>query len=94
MSALTGTVIDGSTRHPLPGVSVTATDMQQRAKTVDTDAAGDYHLEGLESGIYTLQFAMDGYVPYTRDDIELQMNRTIRVNAELLPMGTAGEAGS
>jgi len=95
MSALEGTVIDAKTRKPLAGVSVTATDtLPQSGTTVHTDAAGNYHLGTLEPGIYTLQFAMDGYDPYTRDGIELQMNRTIRVNGELLPTSVGAAASS
>jgi hypothetical protein len=95
MSALEGTVIDAKTKKSLAGVSVTATDTPlQSGTTVDTDGVGNYAFADLPPGTYTLQFEMDGYFPYTRDDIELKLNRTLRVNAELLPTSVGGEADS
>jgi hypothetical protein len=94
MSTLVGTVIDAKDKEPLPGVSVTASTPQWPGKTVVTDAVGNYSLADLQPGIYTLQFVMDAYRTYTRDDIELQMNRTLRVNVELLPDITDAAASS
>jgi hypothetical protein len=79
-------VLDAATKKPIANAAVTATSpMLQGEQTVPTDAAGDYSIHDLPAGTYTLQMDADGYRPYTRSDIVLHMNLTIRINAELLP---------
>lgn len=85
-SVIIGTIVNAETRHKLPDVVVTATSPSlQGEQTVVTDSDGGYRIPQLPAGIYTLRMEADGYKPYTRGNVALQENQTIRVNAELLP---------
>ncbi|MDY7229230.1 TonB-dependent receptor [Hyalangium rubrum] len=88
-SVIIGTVINadpGSKQAPIPDVVVTATSPNlQGEQTVVTDASGQYRIPQLPPGVYTLRFDSSGFKPFTRSDIQLRLNRTIRVNVELLP---------
>ncbi len=44
-----------------------------------------YRIPQLPPGIYTLRFEKEAFQPYSRADITLRLDRTIRVNVELLP---------
>lgn len=81
-----GTVTSVQSHQPLPDVIVTATSPNlQGEQTVVTDSQGNYRIPQLPPGSYTLRFQDDGFKPYARSDIQLRVNRTIRVNVELLP---------
>ncbi|HJU40415.1 MAG TPA: carboxypeptidase-like regulatory domain-containing protein [Tahibacter sp.] len=84
--AIFGTVVDTSTKKPVPDAVVTATSPSlQGEQTVVTDSNGGYRIPDLPPGAYTLRIEADGYRPYERGGIVLEINRTIRVDAELLP---------
>jgi len=85
-STMIGTVIDAQSRQAVPDVVVTATSPNlQGEQTVVTDAQGNYRLPQLPPGVYTLRFEKEQFKPYARSDVQLRLNRTIRVNVELLP---------
>ncbi|QSQ19739.1 TonB-dependent receptor [Pyxidicoccus parkwayensis] len=85
-STMIGTVIDAQSRQPVPDVVVTATSPNlQGEQTVVTDAQGNYRIPQLPPGVYTLRFEKEQFRPYARADVQLRLNRTIRVNVELLP---------
>ncbi|QSQ28423.1 mucoidy inhibitor MuiA family protein [Pyxidicoccus parkwayensis] len=85
-STIIGTVIDAQSRQPVPDVVVTATSPNlQGEQTVVTDAQGQYRIPFLPPGVYTLRFEKEQFRPYARADVQLRLNRTIRVNVELLP---------
>ncbi|WP_426756029.1 YfbK domain-containing protein [Myxococcus sp. Y35] len=85
-SVLVGTVIDASSRKSLPDVIVTASSPNlQGTQTAATDAQGNYRIPQLPPGDYTLTFEKEGFKPYTRSAIQLRLNRTTRINVELLP---------
>lgn len=85
-SVIIGTVLDAITKQPLADVVVSATSPNlQGEQTVVTDSRGSYRIPQLPPGVYTLQFEADAHKPYTRSDIQLRLDRTIRVNVELLP---------
>ena len=85
-STMIGTVIDAQSRNPVPDVVVTATSPNlQGEQTVVTDAQGNYRIPQLPPGVYTLRFEKEQFKPYARSDVQLRLNRTIRVNVELLP---------
>ncbi|MFP2960838.1 von Willebrand factor type A domain-containing protein [Myxococcus sp. 1LA] len=85
-STIIGTVIDAQSRQPAADVVVTATsDNLQGERTVVTDAQGHYRIPQLPPGAYTLRFEKEQFKPYARSAIQLRLNRTIRVNVELLP---------
>ncbi|MFP2905043.1 TonB-dependent receptor domain-containing protein [Pyxidicoccus sp. 3LFB2] len=85
-STMIGTVIDAQSRQPVPDVVVTATSPNlQGEQTVVSDAQGNYRIPQLPPGVYTLRFEKEQFKPYARSDVQLRLNRTIRVNVELLP---------
>ncbi|MFY1825792.1 mucoidy inhibitor MuiA family protein [Myxococcus fulvus] len=81
-----GNIIDAQSRTPVSDVVVTATSpsLPGEATTV-TDTQGNYRLPPLPSGVYTLRYEREQYKPYARSDIQVRMQRTLRVNVELLP---------
>ncbi|HSP18733.1 MAG TPA: carboxypeptidase-like regulatory domain-containing protein, partial [Myxococcaceae bacterium] len=89
-STLTGNVVDASTKAPVADVVVTATSPGlQGEQVVVTDASGLYRVPQLPPGIYTLRFEKESFRPFSRTGIEVQSDRTLRLNVELLPE-TAG----
>ncbi|MBF5044575.1 TonB-dependent receptor [Aggregicoccus sp. 17bor-14] len=85
---ITGTVSDASNKQPVPDVVVTATSPNlQGEQVVVTDATGQYRIPQLPTGNYTLRFEKEQFQPYSRAGVQLRVDRTIRVNVELLPTG-------
>jgi outer membrane receptor protein involved in Fe transport len=89
---LTGTVIDASSKQPVPDVVVTATSPNlQGEQMVVTDSAGVYRIPSLPPGTYTVRLEKEQYKPYTRDGIQLRSDTTLRVDAHLLPEALKGD---
>jgi hypothetical protein len=87
---LVGTVVDASTRTPVADVVVTATSPSlQGEQVVVTDGTGLYRVPQLPIGVYTLRFEKESYRPFSRPDIDVAADQTLRFNVELLP-DTAG----
>ena len=85
-SVITGTLQSADDKRPLEDVVVTATSPQlQGERTVVTDKSGLYRIPQLPPGTYTLRMEGQGFHPFTRTDILLRNDRTIRFNAELVP---------
>ena len=85
-SVIIGTVINTEDKKPAADVVVTATSPNlQGEQTVVTDAQGNYRIPQLPPGTYTLRFEKESFKPFARPEIQLLLNRTIRVNVELLP---------
>ena len=85
-SVITGTVVDASNQQPVADVTIVATSPALQGEEVAvTDATGVYRMPQLPPGTYTLRFEKESYQPYKRDQITLRLNRTIRLNAQLLP---------
>ncbi|WP_420826672.1 carboxypeptidase-like regulatory domain-containing protein [Myxococcus eversor] len=81
-----GTVIDAQAWVPVPEVVITLTSPNlQGERTVVTNAQGEYRIPQLPPGVYTLRFEKEPFRPYVRTDVQLRLNRTIRVNVELRP---------
>ncbi|WP_338863548.1 TonB-dependent receptor [Myxococcus stipitatus] len=86
VSVITGTVISAEDKRPLADAVVTATSPKlQGERVVLSDASGLYRLAQLPPGTYTLRVERDGFEPFVRADIVLRLDRTIRVNIQLLP---------
>ena len=84
-AVMTGTVLDASTKKPLPDVVVTVTSPAlQGEQTVVTDKSGSYRIPNLPPGSYVLRCEADGYKPCSRGGITLKLDSTIRVNVEML----------
>ncbi|KFA88199.1 TonB-dependent receptor [Archangium violaceum] len=91
-SVLFGTVIDSTTKQPVPDVVVTARSPRLQGEQVAvTDEAGLYRISQLPSGQYTLRFDKEAYRPFSRDDVTLRLGYSVRVNVELLPDSALSE---
>ncbi|WP_199749625.1 von Willebrand factor type A domain-containing protein [Corallococcus sp. AB038B] len=85
-SVIIGTVIDTETKKPLPDVVITATSpSMQGEQLVVTDVHGNYRIPQLPAGTYTLRFELESFRPVVRPELQLLLNRTIRVNVEMIP---------
>ena len=83
-AAIAGSVKDGS-GVPLPGVIVQAASpaLIERARLGRHRRPGQYRIEDLRPGIYTVTFTLSGWSPYQREGIELTGSFTATVDAEL-----------
>ncbi|QRK08902.1 TonB-dependent receptor [Archangium violaceum] len=85
-SVIVGTVVSAENKKPVADVVVTATSPNLLGEqVVVTDAQGQYRIPQLPPGVYTLRFDKESFKPFSRPDIQLRLDRTIRVNVELLP---------
>src|SRR5206468_10286390 len=68
--ALAGTVKDAS-GGVLPGVTVEAASpvLIEKTRTATTDATGQYRIESLQPGTYTVTFTLAGFATVRRDDV-------------------------
>ncbi|MFZ5443833.1 MAG: TonB-dependent receptor [Myxococcota bacterium] len=77
---------DAATGKPVPDVVITATSPAlQGEEVVVTDAAGLYRIPGLPPGTYVLKLEKESYKPYSRSEITVRTDRTVRVNIQLQP---------
>jgi hypothetical protein len=91
-AVLTGTVTDAATNKPVGDVVVTATSPAlQGEEIVVTDATGLYRIPQLPPGTYTLRLEKEAFKPYSRGDINLRSDRTIRLNVQLQPESVQAE---
>lgn len=91
-SVITGTVTDAATTKPIGDLVITATSPAlQGERIVVTDAAGIYRLSQLPPGTYTLRLSREAYKPFTRADVQVRVDRTIRVNVQLQPESLQSE---
>src|SRR6476659_7351441 len=79
-----GTVKDG-TGAVLPGVGVEAASpaLIEKVRSAFTDGTGQYRIEDLRPGIYTVTFTLQGFNTFKREGIELTGSFTATVNVEL-----------
>jgi outer membrane receptor protein involved in Fe transport len=85
-SVIVGTVVSAESKQPVSDVVVTATSPNlQGEQVVVTDAQGQYRIPQLPPGVYTLRFDKESFKPFSRSEIQLRLDRTIRVNVEMLP---------
>ncbi|MDR0582582.1 MAG: outer membrane beta-barrel protein [Prevotellaceae bacterium] len=76
-AVITGTVIDQQTREPLPGATVFVA-----GTGVAADPDGHYSLR-LPKGVYTLVFSYISYQSLSIENVAVEDNETIEVNAEM-----------
>src|SRR6185436_8664939 len=82
--AIAGVVHDAS-GAALPDVAVQAESaaLIEKVRTVVTDGSGQYRIEDLRPGVYTVTFTRDGFRPYVRKAIRITTAFTAGVNAQL-----------
>ncbi|HEX8441539.1 TonB-dependent receptor, partial [Archangium sp.] len=85
-SVIVGQVVSAESKKPVQDVVVTATSPNlQGEQIVVTDAQGQYRIPQLPPGVYTLRFDKESFKPFSRSEVQLRLDRTIRVNVEILP---------
>jgi hypothetical protein len=69
----------------LPGVTVEAASpaLIERSRSVVTDGAGQYRIENLRPGSYTVTFTLPGFSTVKRDGVELTGSFTASINADM-----------
>ena len=91
-SVLLGNVTDAASGKKLADVVVTATSSATQAPQIAvTDSSGYYRLPGLPPGRYTLRIEKEGYRPYSRNDLEVSLDRQYRVNIAAQPESMSSE---
>jgi hypothetical protein len=82
--AIAGAVKDSS-GAVLPGVTVEASSpaLIEKTRAVVSDGSGQYRIEDLRPGAYTVTFALGGFGTIKREGIELTGSFTATVNAEM-----------
>jgi len=78
-------VVKDTTGAVLPGVTVEASSpaLSERVRTVTTDSEGLYKIVDLRPGVYTVNFALEGFNTFRREGIELTSGITVTANADL-----------
>src|SRR6188768_1581997 len=69
----------------LPGVTVETTSpaLIEKVRSAVTDSTGQYRIENLRPGTYTVTFSLGGFSSYRREGIELTGSFTATVDAEM-----------
>src|SRR5215510_2172004 len=76
----------------LPGVTVDASSpvLIEKTRTAMTDAAGQYRIESLQPGTYTVTFTLAGFSTLKRDDVIVSGTGVVKIDAEM-QVGTVAE---
>lgn len=84
-AAIAGTVRDAS-MAVLPGVTVEASSpaLIERVRATVTDGTGQYRIENLRPGAYTVTFTLPGFTTIRREGLELTGSFVATVNADLM----------
>jgi hypothetical protein len=82
--ALAGSARDTS-GAVLPGVTVEASSpaLIEKTRSATTDAAGQYRIEALQPGTYTVTFTLSGFATLKRDDVVLSGAGVVRIDADM-----------
>jgi Carboxypeptidase regulatory-like domain len=83
-ATISGVVKDAS-GAVLPGVTVEASSpaLIEKVRTAVTDGTGQYAIENLRPGLYSLKFTLTGFSAVQRDGVELSGSFTARINADM-----------
>ena len=83
-ASIAGTVVDAS-GAVLPGVTVEASSpaLIEKARSVVTDGTGQFRIEQLRGGTYTVVFTLPGFSTVRREGVELTGSFAATINAEL-----------
>ncbi len=78
-------VVKDSSGAVLPGVTVEAASpaLIEKVRSAVTDSSGQYHIENLRPGTYSLTFTLAGFSTIKREGIELTGSFTATVNADM-----------
>ena len=69
----------------LPGVTVEASSpaLIEKTRSAVSDGSGQYRIENLRPGVYTVRFLLSGFSTVSREGVELSGSATASVNADL-----------
>jgi hypothetical protein len=83
-ASIAGTVVDAS-GAVLPGVVVEASSpaLIEKVRSVITDGTGQFRIEQLRGGTYTVTFSLQGFSTVRREGIELSGSFSATVNADM-----------
>jgi len=87
---LAGTVKDAS-GAVLPGVTVEASSpvLIEKTRSATSDASGQYRMESLLPGTYTVTFTLSGFSTLKRDGVELSGTGVVKIDADMKVGGVA-----
>jgi outer membrane receptor protein involved in Fe transport len=80
--ALTGTVVDGDFGGGLPGASVLVVEQGTGAAT---DIDGNYRIDRLPVGTYTVRYSFTGYATQVVENVEIAAGEPVEINVTLSP---------
>lgn len=78
-----GTVLEKSTRQPLPGATVMITGTKYGTAT---DVFGKFQISDIPAGMYQIEVTMIGFEKQIKSEIVISVNRVITVLFELTPV--------
>src|SRR5687767_13229700 len=83
VASITGVVRDAS-GAVLPGVTVEASSdvLIEKVRSAVTDGSGQYRIEALRAGTYTVTFSLTGFSTVKREGVELSGAFTATINAD------------
>jgi hypothetical protein len=89
-ATLAGTVKDAS-GGVLPGVTVEASSpaLIEKSRSATTDSTGQYRIESLQPGSYTVTFTLGGFSTVKRENVALSGTGVIKIDADLKVGGVA-----
>jgi hypothetical protein len=78
-------VVRDSSGGVLPGVTVEAASpaLIEKARAVVTDGAGQFRLESLAPGVYTVTYTLPGFITVAREGVQVSTGVTLTLNADL-----------
>jgi hypothetical protein len=81
--SLVGSVTDRS-GAVIPGAAVLASDVERgTTRTTVTNAEGQYTIASLSPGTYRVTIELTGFRTFARDEVPIEINTTVRVDARL-----------
>src|SRR3954469_21997696 len=88
--ALAGTVKDAS-GAVLPGVTVEAASpvLIEKTRSAVSDSSGQYRIESLQPGTYTVTFSLSGFSTLKREGVELSGSGVVKIDSDMKVGGVA-----
>ncbi|MFZ1517939.1 MAG: TonB-dependent receptor [Ignavibacteriaceae bacterium] len=77
---ISGKVLDKSSGEPLPGVNII---IKGTSYGTSTNLDGEYTILNIQPGKYDITFGFIGYTPLTITDVNVDIDRTTKLDAEL-----------
>ncbi|PYS48737.1 MAG: hypothetical protein DMG13_24925 [Acidobacteria bacterium] len=87
-NATLGGIVSDATRALIPGVTVTATNIQTGiVTTVVTNETGAYQFASLQTGVYKVTAELPGFQTQAYNDVTLGVSQQVRLNFTLQVSG-------